>query len=130
MRPEAHTVLFAQYLFRGGFLCGNIFVTLFVGIVADKHKSLDEIKLLSSTNNVQLLSEIAILEILTVCVLFSLDFVLSMQVLNTYVNGVGLLQMAQSIENDTYRMIMTVLLGGGHNCVVLYGILWIRTMLG
>ena len=98
-------------------------------LLVSSHQSLDEIKLLSSTNNVQLLSAIAILEILTVCVLFSPDFIVSMQVLNTYVNGVGLLQMAENIENDTYRMLMKVLGGGGHICVVLSGVLWISKML-
>ena len=123
MRPEAHPFPFTQYLFWAGVLCGATFVSLYVTMAARESSSL-------GGGSVHLLSTIALLEIVTVYSLFSLDFTLSMQVLRTYVDGVGVLQMIDAVQHTTHRMLLKAVFFLGHVALGLYGVQWVGNMLG
>lgn len=122
MRPEAHPLPFTQYLFWAGVLCGGTFVLLYVTVVAHEHKR--------SGDSVHLLSTISLLEIITVFSLFFLDFTLSVQVLRTYVGGVGILQLADDVQQTTHRVLLKTVFFAGHVALGLYGVLWVSKVLG
>jgi hypothetical protein len=131
MRPEAHPLPFTQYLFWAGVLCGGTFVVLYATVVAhemsapgggDEHKR--------SGDSVHLLSTISLLEVITVFSLFALDFTLSMQVLRTYVGGVGVLQLADDVQQTTHRVVLKTVFFAGHVALGLYGVLWASKELG
>ena len=128
LRSQTHRTEFTPYLFWGGVLCGTVFISLFVGIVLDQRRSLYDIKLVAEINDVQLLTTISILEILTIYTLFALDFILSMQVLNIYVDGVNLLQIVESLST-IYRIPMKIAIFTGYSLVVVYGAVWLSKMM-
>jgi hypothetical protein len=103
IQNAAQKSLVAQYIFWIGVFLGLIFVFLFIGVQSTSNKLIDDMKITANLEDVQVLSTIALLEVLTVFSLMVLDFILCGMMLNTFAYGESLLVIISHIDSRFYR---------------------------
>ncbi len=94
----------STYIFGVGAMIGTIFVLLFIGVQVGNNASIDSLAHAVEVNDVQLLSAIAIFEVLTVMSLMFLDFQLCGQILDSYMGGKSIFQLVSGMEFYVYRI--------------------------
>lgn len=96
--------ILASYIFWVGVAIGSIFVSLFIGIQIGNNATIDTLIHAVDVNDVQLLSSVAVMEVLTVTSIMFLDFQLCGQVLDKYIDGVSIFELVSKLDFRMYRV--------------------------
>lgn len=100
--------ILAHYVLWCGISFGVVFVALFILVEVDKNELLDVVRTSANLASTELLSVIAMLEVMTVYSLLLLDFVLCGMVLDTYMNGVGVFLLVSMVESKFRRILIQI----------------------
>lgn len=116
--------ILAKFIFTGGAIVGGVFVILFIAVQVDENQVIDNVKENAKHGNTDLLSVLAILEVLAVYSLLWLDFLLCGVILDTYMDGVSLFMLVCKTDSFFYRVPMQI------GILVLYILLVLFIVLG
>ena len=114
--------LLARYVFYLGAIIGIAFITLFVSLEIGTNDIVDNIKVTAQVGDVQLLSAIAMLEVLTVLSLMFMDFILCGIVLDTFTGGVNIFVLTSTIKSKVFRVPLEVTMLLGYVFLLLVGV--------